>query len=160
MESVKDNQSAGLELLDLRDYPMPLYSDSNEVKNRAGKHPNQTVEQWLEKVSAARGFVIITPEYNHSYSSVLKNAIDYGYKQWNGKPVGFVAYGGYAGGSRAAEHLRQVAAELQMYDIRDQVLIPTVWQAFDEKGVLVNGDFHAKNANAMVDKLGQLAGKL
>ncbi len=160
MDAVKNNPNAETELVDLRDHPMPLFADSNETRQHTGAHPNATVQKWVEKIESSDGFIFITPEYNHSYSSVLKNAIDYAYKPWNGKPLGLVAYGGYAGGARAAEHLRAVAAELQMFDVRDQVLIPLVWQAFDAEGHLVNGEAQAQNANVVLDKVAELAVKL
>ncbi|MCW2706676.1 MAG: NADPH-dependent reductase, partial [Frankiales bacterium] len=63
-----------------------------------------------------------TPEYNHSTSGVLKNAIDYLYAEWNNKAVGVVSYGA-VGGARAAEHLRLIAGELQMADVRTNVAL-------------------------------------
>ncbi len=63
----------------------------------------------------------VTPEYNHSTSGVLKNAIDYVYGEWNNKAVGFVSYGAAAAGARAVEHLRLIVGELQMADVRQQV---------------------------------------
>jgi NAD(P)H-dependent FMN reductase len=160
MQSVKDNPTAELELLDLLDYPLPLYADSNAVKTREGKHPNPAVQKWIDKIEEGNGYIFITPEYNHSYSSVLKNAIDYIYKQWNGKPVGFVSYGGYAGGSRAVEHLRQVTAELKMYGTHDQVLIPLIWSAWDDKGSLKGSEAYAQTANSVVNEVSALALKL
>ena len=158
--AVKDNQNAELEYLDLRDYPMPLYADSDKVRYREGKHPNPDVQKWLDKIGAADGFVIITTEYNRGYPASLKNAIDYGSKEWFEKPLGFVAYGGFAGGARAVEQLRQVAGELRMYDVRDMVIIPHVWAAFDEQGNLPNSEANVKNANLMLDKVAELAVKL
>ena len=64
-----------------------------------------------------------TPEYNHGYAAVLKNALDWVFPEWNGKPVGFVSYGN-AGGARAIEQLRQVVIELQMVPIRSAIHIP------------------------------------
>ena len=58
-------------------------------------------------IDQADGFVFVTPEYNHSVSAALKNAIDYLAKEWANKPAGFVSYGGN-GGSRAVEHLRPI----------------------------------------------------
>ena len=75
---------------------------------------------------------MVTPEYNHSTSGVLKNAIDYLYTEWNNKAVGFVSYGG-VGGARAAEHLRLVCGELMMADVRQQVALSLVteWEGFE-----------------------------
>jgi len=67
-------------------------------------------------------FVIVSPEYNHGTSGVLKNALDYLYAEWNNKAVGFVSYG-TQGGARAVEHLRLVAGELQMADVRTLVAL-------------------------------------
>ena len=74
------------------------------------------------KIATFDGFVIVTPEYNHGTSGVLKNAIDYLYAEWNNKAVGFVSYGA-VGGARAVEHLRLVAGEVQMADVRQQVAL-------------------------------------
>jgi NAD(P)H-dependent FMN reductase len=160
MNAFKDNESAELELIDLKDFPLPMYADATPSSMRQGPHQNPDVQKWLEKVEQADGYIIITPEYNHGYSSVLKNALDYPYKEWHDKPVGFVSYGGLAGGARAVEQLRQVVAELHMIDVRDQVLIPTVWSAFDQDGNLQNTEMHLKNAKLVVEKVAKLAVQL
>ena len=64
--------------------------------------------------------MFVTPEYNHSTSGALKNAIDFVYAEWNNKAAGFVSYGS-AGGVRAVEHLRLIMAEVQVADVRAQV---------------------------------------
>ncbi len=64
----------------------------------------------------------MTPEYNRSVPGALKNAIDYLYAEWNNKAVGFVSYGS-VGGTRAVEHLRGIAGELQLADVRSQVAL-------------------------------------
>lgn len=160
MDAVKNNQSADLELVDLKDYPLPMFADSDAVRHREGQHPIAVVQKWIEKISAADGYIFITPEYNHGYSSALKNALDYTYKPWNNKSVAFVSYGGGAGGSRAVEQLKNVGVELQMHSIHDQVVIPMIWSAFDTQGKLANSEAHAKTANAVVDKVAALALKL
>ena len=82
----------------------------------------RTPRQWAAKIASFDGFVFVTPEYNHSTSGALKNAIDYLYAEWNNKAVGFVSYGS-VGGARAVEHLRLIAGELQMADVRTQVAL-------------------------------------
>ncbi|ABD11263.1 NADPH-dependent FMN reductase [Frankia sp. CcI156] len=86
------------------------------------------------QLAAADAFVVITPEYNHSYPAVLKNVIDWHYTEWQAKPVGFVSYGGQAGGLRAVEHLRQVFAELHAVTIRDTVSFHGAWDRFHADG--------------------------
>ena len=111
---------AEYELVDLRDYPLPHLDEP--LPPSFGQYENEHTKAWAGKIASFDGFVIVTPEYNHSTSGVLKNAIDYLYAEWNNKAVGFVSYGG-VGGARAAEHLRLVAGELQMADVRQQVAL-------------------------------------
>jgi NAD(P)H-dependent FMN reductase len=75
--------------------------------------------------------VFVAPEYNHSTSGALKNAIDYLYREWHNKAAGFVGYGG-TGGARAVEHLRLVMAELEVATVRNQVALSlfTDWASF------------------------------
>jgi NAD(P)H-dependent FMN reductase len=88
-----------------------------------GKYENEVVQKWAAKIKEGDAFIIVTPEYNHGYPAVLKNAMDVIYPEWNRKPVGFVAYGS-AMGARSVEQLRQVAVELQMAPIRNAIHIP------------------------------------
>jgi|SRR3989344_1785099 len=119
------NKQEGIEaeLLDLRDYPMPFFEEAAtpSMKQEPYKHP--VVKKWTAKIAEADGFVIVTPEYNHGYPAVLKNALDYVYQEWNNKPVGFVSYGSVAG-ARSVEQLRLVAIELQMAPIRAAIHLP------------------------------------
>jgi NAD(P)H-dependent FMN reductase len=87
------------------------------------------------RLDAADAFVVVTPEYNHSFPASLKSAIDWHNKEWHAKPVGLVSYGGLSGGLRAAEHLRQVFAEVHAVAIRDTV-------SFHEAGGLWDADGH------------------
>ena len=73
------------------------------------------------KLGAADAFVVVTPEYNHSYPAPLKAVIDGHFTEWQARPVGFVSYGGLSGGLRAVEHLRPVFAELHAVTVRDTV---------------------------------------
>lgn len=92
----------------------------------------------LAEVSArladADAFVVVTPEYNHSYPAPLKNLIDWHRAEWQAKPVAFVSYGGISGGLRAVEHLRQVFAELHSVSIRDTVSFHNAGALFDDEG--------------------------
>ncbi len=127
LESLEDVE---YEFIDLKDWDLPLEIGANSPKE--AKYDNAVVKKWSTKVAPADGFIIVTPEYNHGYSAVLKNALDNLYNEWNNKPVAFVSYGGLVGGSRAVEQLRLVAIELQMAPIREAVYIPLIWSAFDE----------------------------
>ena len=78
-------------------------------------------KRWSDKIKEFDGYIIVTPEYNHSTSAALKNAIDYLHVEWINKAAGFVSYGSM-GGARAVEHLRQIYAELQVATVRAQVM--------------------------------------
>jgi NAD(P)H-dependent FMN reductase len=94
---------------------------------------------------------MVTPEYNHGTSGVLKNAIDYLYAEWNNKAVGFVSYGA-VGGARAAEHLRLVAAELQMADVRQQVAL-SLFTEFENFSVFKPSEFSPQSLTTLLDQV-------
>lgn len=89
-----------------------------------------------ERIGAADAFLVVTPEYNHSYPAALKLIIDSVSAEWQAKPVAFVSYGGISGGLRAVEHLRHVFAELHAVTLRDTMSFANVWSQFDEAGAL------------------------
>jgi len=122
-EEAKKLEGVEAELLDLRDYPMPFFNDPMSPSMAKGQYSNQVVKKWADKINDGDAFIIVSPEYNHGYSAVLKNAFDVIYPEWNRKPIGFVSYGS-ALGARAVEQLRQVAIELQMVPIRNAIHIP------------------------------------
>jgi len=122
-EEAKKLEGVEAELLDLRDYPMPFFDDPMSPSMAKGQYSNKVVKKWADKINDGDAFIIVSPEYNHGYSAVLKNALDVIYPEWNRKPVGFVAYGS-ALGARSVEQLRQVAVELQMAPIRNAIHIP------------------------------------
>jgi hypothetical protein len=101
-----------------------------------GGYSDAAQQRWAAQVARADGYVLVTPEYNHGYPAVLKNALDHLFSEWNGKPVAFVGYGGPGGGLRAVEQLRQVVVELEMVPMRQQVAIAGVYAAFDQDGRL------------------------
>jgi NAD(P)H-dependent FMN reductase len=133
MEQLKTRVDADFQLVDLRDFPLPFFN--NPLPPVSGQCAPEAAG-WAEIVGAGDGYMIITPEYNHGYPAVLKNALDHVYREWKAKPVAFVSYGGVGGGQRAVEQLRSVAAELQMIPTREQLAIPLVWMAFDESGAI------------------------
>jgi NAD(P)H-dependent FMN reductase len=139
------------ELVDLADWPLPFFDWPVPPAMQESQDP-QTVA-WAERVSAADGYVIVTPEYNHGYPAVLKNALDHVVRPWRHKPVGFVGYGGPAGGIRAVEQLRQVVVELEMMPLRHQVAIQNVYQAFDSDGSLKDPTGPDRSAAAVLDEL-------
>ena len=100
-----------VEIVDLRDYPMPLFDEPASPFYVPPK--NEAAQRWGRKVAELDGFIFVTSEYNHAPPASLKNALDYAYKEFNRKPAAFVGYGG-VGGARAVEHLRMICVELQI----------------------------------------------
>ncbi|MET9757821.1 NAD(P)H-dependent oxidoreductase [Streptomyces sp. NPDC006372] len=105
------------------------------------------------KLAGADAFVVLTPEYNHSYPAGLKNLVDWHYGEWRAKPVALVSYGGLAGGLRAVEHLRQVFAELHAVTVRDTVSFHNAGASFDDRGALRDPAGPDAAAKAMIDQL-------
>jgi NAD(P)H-dependent FMN reductase len=140
---------AEFELVDLRDYPLPHLDEP--LPPAMGQYQNEHTKQWADKIASFDGFVIVTPEYNHSTSGVLKNAIDYLYAEWNNKAVGFVSYGS-VGGARAVEHLRLVAGELQLADVRQQVALSLLTE-FENFSVLKPSDYSQASLNTLLDQV-------
>jgi NAD(P)H-dependent FMN reductase len=113
-----------VELLDLKDIKLPIFASPgypSAVKD--GNYGNDIINGFAQKIAAADAFIIVSPEYNHGYSSALKDAFDSVYHEWNNKPVAFVGYGS-VGGARAVEQMRTVSIELQMAPIRNAVHLP------------------------------------
>src|SRR3954447_16955188 len=140
---------AQFELIDLREYPLPHMDEP--LPPSLGQYQHDHTKKWAAKIASLDGFVMVTPEYNHSTSGVLKNAIDYLYAEWNNKAVGFVSYGGL-GGARAVEHLRLIAGELQMADVRAQVSL-SLFHDFENFSVFKPGDFQLEALNTTLDQV-------
>lgn len=131
-----------LDVVDLADFDLPTVLTADLDDN------GRALVQHLD---AAEAFVVVTPEYNHSYPASLKQAIDLSGGAWARKPVGFVAYGGLSGGLRAVEHLRPVFAEVRATTVRDTVsfhLFP-----FDDEGRPHDSAGTERAAHAMLDDL-------
>lgn len=109
-----------VELLDLRDYPMPFFAEAASPAWAAPK--DEVARRWGQKVAAMDGFIFVTGEYNHGVPAVLKNALDYAYREFNRKPAAYVGYGG-VGAARSIEQLRLINIELQMAPTRSAVHI-------------------------------------
>lgn len=148
-----------VELIDLKDYPMPLFAE--EASPLYGPSKNEVAQRWQKKVAEYDAYIFTAAEYNRGPTAVLKNALDYAYKEWSNKPVAFVGYGG-VGGARAVEQLRLNAIELQMAPIRTAVhiLLPTYLAVVKEGKKLSDFDFLNQNAKDMLDQLAWWTGAL
>ncbi|MFC3079016.1 NADPH-dependent FMN reductase [Phenylobacterium terrae] len=141
-----------VELIDLRDYPMPFFEEATSPAYAAPA--DDVARAWAAKVDSLDGFIFVTAEYNRAPTAVLKNALDYAYREFNRKPAAYVGYGG-VGAARAVEQLRLINVELQMAPTRNGVHIGGadflgLWQggrSFEEMPHL------AQSAGVLLDEL-------
>ncbi|MFF3222618.1 NADPH-dependent FMN reductase [Nocardia suismassiliense] len=145
VEHAEQRADIAIDLIDLAEDELP-----HHVSDPVGARASQPVGA---RLAAADGFVIVTPEYNHSYPAPLKSAIDDHYTQWQAKPIGFVCYGGVSGGLRAVEHLRHVFAELHAVTVRDTVSFHGAAQVFDATGKPTDPKPSAVAADQLLDQL-------
>ena len=149
LEIAQRRTDAEFELIDLADYPLPHLDEPGSAA--WGTYQNEHTKQWSAAIDGFDGFVFVTPEYNHSTSGVLKNALDYLYTEWNNKAAAFVSYGG-VGGARAVEHLRLIASELQLATVRAQVAISIITE-FENYSTFKPGDHLEPQVGIMLDQL-------
>lgn len=117
-ENAAGRSDVDYELVDLKDFGLPHLDEA--VPAAMGQYANEHTKKWAAKIAQFDGYIFVTPEYNHSTSGALKNAIDYLFAEWTNKAAGFVSYGVY-GGSRAVEHLRLVLSQLQVATVSSHV---------------------------------------
>lgn len=147
---IADKRSdAEFEFIDLRDVELPFLDEP--VPPSMGQYSKEHTRRWADTINKFDGFVFVTPEYNHGISGVLKNALDFLYAEWNNKAAGFVGYGS-AGGVRAVEQLRLVMGELQIADVRNQVML-SLFTDFENMSEFKPAAYQEKAANGMLDQL-------
>jgi NAD(P)H-dependent FMN reductase len=147
---------ASYELVDLADFPLPHLDEA--MPPSYGQYANEHTKAWASTISQYDGFIFVSPEYNHSTSGVLKNAIDYLYAEWNNKAAAFVSYGSL-GGARAIEHLRAISSELQIAHVRQQLSF-SLFTDFENFADFAPGPQHADAAQTLFTQLEAWAGAL
>jgi NAD(P)H-dependent FMN reductase len=144
-----------VEILDLGEIDLPFLDEPHEATE--GIYVHEHTREWSRRVEALDAFVFVMPEYNHGYNAPLKNALDFLYREWNHKPVGFVSYGGGAGGARAVQMIKQVVVALEMVPIAPYVLMPRVPGLVDDHGRLLDPDAISEATDAVLDELARLS---
>lgn len=125
-ERAREHGGFDVELVDLADYGLPVLDEPGLP--RFGDYQHAHTRRWSAKVDEADAFVFVTPEYNYGPSVALLNAVDYLHREWAYKPVGFVSYGGIAGGLRSVQVMKQVVTTVRMMPIPEGVAVPLVMQ--------------------------------
>ncbi|MFF4838319.1 NADPH-dependent FMN reductase [Streptomyces sp. NPDC001315] len=151
VEQAKQHGNYDVDLIDLAELNLPSVLPAFGAAPSA--ETTEAVGALTPRLAQADAFVVLTPEYNHSYPAVLKVAIDWHNAEWHGKPVGFVCYGGFSAGLRAVEHLRGVFAELNAVTIRETVSFAGAWGQFDETGAPRDPEGVNTAAKTLLDQL-------
>jgi NAD(P)H-dependent FMN reductase len=154
MAQAREHGGFEVEVADLAELQLPLLDEPYHPRLQRYEHDHTL--RWSAMVGAADAIVFVMPEYNHSFNAALKNAIDYLHVEWNYKPVGFVSYGGVAGGQRAVGQLKPVLGAVRATPVYDSVLIPWVATMIDD-GVFRPSEPVAESVRPMLDELVKLA---
>src|SRR5215211_4323517 len=150
LDHARDRDDAAFELVDLADYELP-HLDEPTPAAMGSDYRQAHTRRWAATVDSFDGFVFITPEYNHSTTAALKNAIDFLFVEWNDKVAGFVSYG-LQGGTRAVEHLKLVMTELKIANVRTQVGL-SLLDDFADMSVLTPRAHHSETLTRMLDEV-------
>jgi NAD(P)H-dependent FMN reductase len=148
---------ADYDLIDLADHPLPHMDEP--MSPMLGQYAREHTKAWAATIAPYDGYVFVTPEYNHSTSGVLKNAIDYLYAEWTNKAAAFVSYGS-VGGARAVEHLRLICSELQIAHVRQQLSFSMFTDFEHFSSFRPVAAIHDDAATVMFDQLEAWAGAL
>lgn len=149
LDIARQRGDAEYELIDLLEEDLPMYNEP--MPPSMGQYTHEHTKRWAEKIESFDGFVFVTPEYNHTTSPALTNALAYLSREWNNKAAGFVSYGA-VGGARAVEHLRVIVGELQMADVRTAVHLSLMTE-FENFSVFTPGDYNVDALNVMLDQV-------
>ena len=141
-----------VEVVDLAEIDVPLALPAASPKHAGDDYPRPAgMAALTSALTNADAFVVVTPEYNHSYPASLKAAIDWHFTQWAAKPVAFVSYGGAAGGRHAVLHLENVLTELHAVTVRDGLAFPNYFTSWQDGRPLDPGS--AGYARTVLDQL-------
>lgn len=139
----KDLADTEAEIVDLADYDLPFLDEPISPQYNPDRKPNPVAKKFLDKLSEADAYVLVTPEYNRSYSGVLKNALDYIDFQLAKKPVALVAHGS-TGGAQAVAHLRGVLPGLKSFTTPTATFVMgRAGELIDESGNLVDEEIRS-----------------
>lgn len=133
------------QLVDFKEMPLPFFDNALMPVQMKGKYPNENIQKWSDIAYSADAFVIVTPEYNHGYPGVLKNALDWLFLEFDHKPVGLVGVSdGLVAGARVIEQLRPIMENFTMFALRETVMFAKAQDAFDKDGKLIDESYNKK----------------
>ncbi len=142
LKNLLDNRDGVVpKLLDLVEFPFPVM----EERFRNLTHPPAGMVEFSRTLEEADGIVIITPEYNGSYSGALKNTLDYFKQEYVKKPMGIVTVSsGIWGGVNASHHLLAWVLHVEAIPSPFKLMVQNINSLFNNKGELTDPDFEAR----------------
>jgi NAD(P)H-dependent FMN reductase len=157
-ERARAHGAFDVELVDLKEVNLPMFDEPEHPRLR--KYQHEHTKRWSAKIDAADAFIFVTPEYNHGTPPSLINALDYLVHEWAHKPVGFVSYGGPAGGTRSVQMVKPMLVALKLIPLMESVMAPLFTKSIDDKGVFNANEMQESHAKAMLDALVKWTGAL
>ncbi|HYP77484.1 MAG TPA: NAD(P)H-dependent oxidoreductase [Polyangiaceae bacterium] len=145
--------SFDVELVDLKEENLPMFDEPRHPRLRQYEHEH--TRRWSAKIDAADAFVFVTPEYDHGTPPSLINALIYLVQEWAHKPVGFVSYGGPAGGTRAVQMVKPMMVALKLVVLHESVMVPLFTHSIDDLGIFQPSQLQQTSAQAMLEALSQ-----
>ena len=149
LSRLQKREGVQTELLDLAEYNFPIMEERLHHRD----DPPPRLQEFADKIAGSDSFIIVTPEYNHGYPGVLKNALDYLYEEYERKPVGIVTVsaGGF-GGIRCREQLRLVLLAMGALPIPEDFPVSRINDSFNDAGEPVDTAYE-KRAAGFLDEL-------
>jgi NAD(P)H-dependent FMN reductase len=154
IERATEHGGFDVRVTDLAELNLPLLDEPEHP--RLQKYVNQHTKEWSEQVASSDAFVLVIPEYNHSFNAATKNALDYLNAEWADKAAAFVSYGGVAAGTRAVQALKPVLVALKMLPVNEAVNIPFVREHIDGDGRFKPTEIEEASVRVMLDELARV----
>jgi NAD(P)H-dependent FMN reductase len=150
-ERARSHGGFDVELVDLKEVSLPMFDEPRHP--RLAQYEHEHTKRWSAKIKAADAFIFVTPEYDHGTPPSLINALVYLVQEWAHKPVGFVSYGGPAGGTRAVQMVKPMLTALKLTVLFESVMVPLFTKSINEQGVFTASEMQEEHAKAMLDAL-------
>ena len=156
-KSAQEIEGIDAQILDLEEFPMPFFNEPMSPRYNPERQIAPEVQKWIDALASFDAYVFVTPEYNHSITGVLKNALDFVTSELNRKPSAIVSHG-TVGGARAAMMLKEILSESRSVVIPQAVAFVSMSGSIDDEGSLKeelrNADYGPQTAlNGMLNEL-------
>jgi NAD(P)H-dependent FMN reductase len=148
-ELLKNDKITAVTYLDIAEYNFPVMQERNAYL----KVKPEGMEEFSQKLEAADGIVVISPEYNGSIPGALKNTLDYFYPELSKKVIGLLTVSaGNLGGINVHHDLQKWVLHMRAYAIPMKYLLTQIHQAFDEAGIPTDEHF-IKSTSLFINEL-------